>query len=101
MNFLSELKSWRVEGRTLVLVPHHPQGEATPTRAEVEPSARFAYLCGCSRLIASSSAEPAPAGGQTGLTDPLWQLAHGPWEPAVGGPTSFGSFGDGAEPSSH
>jgi len=25
MNFLSELESWRVEGRTLVLVPHHPQ----------------------------------------------------------------------------
>lgn len=27
MNFLSQLKSWRVEGRTLVLVPHHPQRE--------------------------------------------------------------------------
>ena len=26
MNFLSRLKSWRVEGRTLILVPHHPQG---------------------------------------------------------------------------
>jgi aspartyl protease family protein len=25
MNFLSRLESWRVEGRTLVLVPHHPQ----------------------------------------------------------------------------
>ena len=25
MNFLSQLQSWRVEGRTLVLVPHHPQ----------------------------------------------------------------------------
>ena len=25
MNFLSELESWRVEGRTLILVPHHPQ----------------------------------------------------------------------------
>jgi aspartyl protease family protein len=25
MNFLSKLKGWRVEGRTLVLVPHHPQ----------------------------------------------------------------------------
>ncbi|MGK3765467.1 retroviral-like aspartic protease family protein, partial [Enterococcus faecium] len=24
MNFLSKLKSWRVEGRTLILVPHHP-----------------------------------------------------------------------------
>ena len=25
MNFLSKLKSWRVEGRTLILVPHKPQ----------------------------------------------------------------------------
>lgn len=25
MNFLSKLKSWRVEGATLILVPHHPQ----------------------------------------------------------------------------
>lgn len=25
MNFLSRLKSWRVEGRTLILTPHHPQ----------------------------------------------------------------------------
>jgi aspartyl protease family protein len=25
MNFLSKLQSWRVEGQTLVLVPHHPQ----------------------------------------------------------------------------
>ncbi|HWI76845.1 MAG TPA: TIGR02281 family clan AA aspartic protease [Sphingomicrobium sp.] len=25
MNFLSELESWRVEDRTLILVPHHPQ----------------------------------------------------------------------------
>ncbi len=25
MNFLSQLDSWRVEGRTLILVPHHPQ----------------------------------------------------------------------------
>ena len=25
MNFLSKLKSWRVEGRTLILQPHHPQ----------------------------------------------------------------------------
>lgn len=28
MNFLSKLKSWRVEGRTLILVPHHPQAVA-------------------------------------------------------------------------
>jgi len=28
MNFLSKLQSWRVEGRTLVLVPHHPQAGA-------------------------------------------------------------------------
>lgn len=27
MNFLSKLQSWRVEGRTLILVPHHPQSE--------------------------------------------------------------------------
>ena len=27
MNFLSRLQSWRVEGRTLILVPHHPQNE--------------------------------------------------------------------------
>src|SRR5689334_11059781 len=26
MNFLSKLDSWRVEGRTLILVPHHPRG---------------------------------------------------------------------------
>lgn len=25
MNFLSKLESWRVEGRTLIMVPHHPQ----------------------------------------------------------------------------
>jgi aspartyl protease family protein len=25
MNFLSQLESWRVEGQTLILVPHHPQ----------------------------------------------------------------------------
>ena len=25
MNFLSKLDAWRVEGRTLILVPHHPQ----------------------------------------------------------------------------
>lgn len=28
MNFLSQLQSWRVEGQTLILVPHHPQGSA-------------------------------------------------------------------------
>lgn len=28
MNFLSLLESWRVEGRTLILVPHHPQASA-------------------------------------------------------------------------
>ena len=27
MNFLSRLESWRVEGHTLILVPHHPQTE--------------------------------------------------------------------------
>ena len=29
MNFLSRLDSWRVEGRTLILVPHHPQNSRT------------------------------------------------------------------------
>jgi aspartyl protease family protein len=29
MNFLSKLDSWRVEGRTLVLVPHHPQPQGS------------------------------------------------------------------------
>ena len=29
MNFLSRLQSWRVEGRTLVLVPHHPQNASS------------------------------------------------------------------------
>jgi aspartyl protease family protein len=28
MNFLSKLQSWRVEDRTLILVPHHPQNRA-------------------------------------------------------------------------
>jgi aspartyl protease family protein len=30
MNFLSQLEGWRVENRTLVLVPHHPQAQAQP-----------------------------------------------------------------------
>jgi aspartyl protease family protein len=29
MNFLSKLQSWRVEGRILILVPHHPQNIAS------------------------------------------------------------------------
>ena len=29
MNFLSRLESWRVEDRTLILVPHHPQNAAS------------------------------------------------------------------------
>ena len=37
MNFLSRLKSWRVEGQTLILTPHHPQdagsGATTATGA--------------------------------------------------------------------
>jgi aspartyl protease family protein len=33
MNFLSRLESWRVEGRTLVLVPHHPQPSETGARS--------------------------------------------------------------------
>ena len=33
MNFLSKLQSWRVEGRTLILVPHHPQpSDASPAK---------------------------------------------------------------------
>lgn len=32
MNFLSRLESWRVEGRTLILVPHHPQPQGTTAR---------------------------------------------------------------------
>ena len=31
MNFLSRLKSWRVEGRTLILTPHHPQNAGAST----------------------------------------------------------------------
>jgi aspartyl protease family protein len=31
MNFLSRLAIWRVEGRTLVLVPNHPQAADDPT----------------------------------------------------------------------
>ncbi|WP_413061676.1 TIGR02281 family clan AA aspartic protease [Sphingomonas carotinifaciens] len=33
MNFLSRLKSWRVEDRTLILVPHHPRPVASSTPA--------------------------------------------------------------------
>ena len=33
MNFLSKLDSWRVEGRTLILVPHHPQAMEAPKRS--------------------------------------------------------------------
>ncbi|MFT4055263.1 MAG: TIGR02281 family clan AA aspartic protease [Novosphingobium sp.] len=31
MNLLSRLASWRVEGKTLILVPHHPQNVETET----------------------------------------------------------------------
>ncbi len=31
MNFLSKLQSWRVEDRTLILVPHHPQPPGGPS----------------------------------------------------------------------
>ena len=31
MNFLSRLKSWRVEGQTMILEPHHPQEVDTPS----------------------------------------------------------------------
>jgi aspartyl protease family protein len=51
MNFLSKLASWRVEGRTLILVPHHPQPEerdrgaasrrlSQPPRARLDPAAQ-------------------------------------------------------------
>jgi len=33
MNFLSKLKSWRVEGDTLILEPHHPQAAAGDSEA--------------------------------------------------------------------
>jgi aspartyl protease family protein len=33
MNFLSRLKSWRVEDKTLILVPHHPQQTARDLRS--------------------------------------------------------------------
>ena len=33
MNFLSKLKSWRVEENTLILEPHHPQGTRQPDDA--------------------------------------------------------------------
>jgi len=33
MNFLSKLKSWRVEGTILILEPHHPQSSASGTNA--------------------------------------------------------------------
>ena len=36
MNFLSKLRSWRVEGRTLILVPHHPQSGADSAKALVD-----------------------------------------------------------------
>ncbi len=36
MNLLSRLKSWRVEGRTMVLVPHHPVGVAEATTQDRE-----------------------------------------------------------------
>jgi aspartyl protease family protein len=33
MNFLSQLKGWRVEDGVLILVPHHPQAERFPPEA--------------------------------------------------------------------
>jgi len=33
MNFLSKLKSWRVEGNVLILEPHHPQAAGRPDAA--------------------------------------------------------------------
>ena len=37
MNFLSRLASWRVEARTLILTPHHPQGQGRDQGQEQEP----------------------------------------------------------------
>ena len=34
MNFLTRLKSWRVEGKTLVLEPHQPQGDSSVATAD-------------------------------------------------------------------
>jgi aspartyl protease family protein len=34
MNLLTRLASWRVEGRTLILVPHHPQVSADASSAD-------------------------------------------------------------------
>lgn len=33
MNFLSRLAGWRVEGQTLILVPHHPQAGKQPAES--------------------------------------------------------------------
>jgi len=33
MNFLSRLAAWRVEGSTMILVPHHPQGGKPPAES--------------------------------------------------------------------
>lgn len=43
MNFLSQLESWRVEGRTLILVPHQsvrPRGRAEDRKTSVHGSTR-------------------------------------------------------------
>lgn len=42
MNFLSRLKSWRVEDGYLILTPHHPQG----ADAKASPAARSARVPG-------------------------------------------------------
>lgn len=34
MNFMSRLAGWRVEGHTMILVPHHPQASPTPQETE-------------------------------------------------------------------
>jgi aspartyl protease family protein len=36
MNFLSRLASWRVEGSTMILVPHHPQDQSQPAKQPAE-----------------------------------------------------------------
>ena len=36
MNFLSRLSGWRVEGREMILVPHHPVGEGNEAKVKGE-----------------------------------------------------------------
>jgi len=44
MNFLSRLDSWRVEGQTLILVPHHPQDRVDAGNPPAERTPKPAAL---------------------------------------------------------